>query len=175
MALLRTKPGGDAVAVVMGDMAEVAVEGSFPLVYLAFNTIFGLLSQERQVRCFENVAAHLEPGGRFVIDCFVPDMKRFDANHTYFGAVGISSNTEHTYELSVHDPLNQSVTSHHVRRRADGSTVVLPVTVRYAWPAELDLMARLAGLDLEERWGWYDRRPFDQSSGQHVSVYNKPV
>lgn len=171
---LRAKPGGEEIEVVMGDFADVPVEGTFPLIYLPFNTLFGLLDQERQVECFENVAAHLEPGGRFVLDCFVPDVKRYDAHNTRMNVSSIGSTREHAYELSIHHPLEQRVTSHHVRRRSDGQTIVLPVKIRYVWPSEMDLMARLGGLQLEERWGWYDRRAFTDTSGQHVSVYRKP-
>ncbi|HET7846371.1 MAG TPA: SAM-dependent methyltransferase, partial [Acidimicrobiia bacterium] len=107
-------------------------------------------------------------------DTFVPDLSRYDHLGTRMGVSSISSNEAHAYELAIHDPLAQTVVSHQVRRLEDGSTVVLPVTVRYAWPAEMDLMGRLAGLVLEDRWGWYDRRPFTERSGQHVSVYRKP-
>jgi len=173
ISLLRAKPGGDRIPVVMGDFADVAVEETFPLVYLAFNTLFALLDQARQVECFQNVARALEPGGRFVLDTFVPDLGRYDHLGTRMGVSSISNTEAHAYELAIHDPLSQTVISHQVRRLEDGSTVVLPVTVRYAWPAEMDLMGRLAGLVLEDRWGWYDRRPFTERSGQHVSVYRK--
>ena len=172
---LREKPGGEAVKIAVGDFADVTVEGRFPLVFLGFNTLFALLTQERQITCFQNVAAHLESGGRFVLDCFVPDMKRWDDHNTRMGVSSISSAEEHAYEMSIHHPLEQKTTSHVVRRLADGETVVLPVNIRYAWPSEMDLMARLAGLELENRWGWYDRRPFTEASGQHVSVYRKPL
>jgi SAM-dependent methyltransferase len=173
--LLRAKDGGGAIEVVKGDFADVGVEGTFPLVYLAFNTLFALLDQERQVDCFVNVARALEPGGRFVLDTFVPDLGRYDHLGTRMGVSSISSTDAHAYELAIHNPIDQTVVAHHVRRLEDGSTVVLPVTVRYAWPSEMDLMGRIAGLDLEERWGWYDRRPFTERSGQYVSVYRKPV
>ncbi len=171
---LRAKPGGEAIEVIMGDFADVPVDGVFPLIYLPFNTLFGLLDQERQVECFVNVATHLESDGRFVIDCFVPDVRRYDSYHTRIGVSSITSTSEHAYELAIHHPVEQRVTSHHVRRMADGRTIVLPVKIRYSWPSEIDLMARLAGLELENRWGWYDRRPFNENSGQHVSVYRKP-
>lgn len=174
VARLKAKPGGEAVEIVMGDMAEVPVEGEFPLIYLPFNTLFALLTQERQLTCFRNVARHLAPGGRFVLDCFVPDMTRFDRYHTRMAVSSIGSGQAHAYEMSIHHPVEQKVTSHHVRRLEDGTTVVLPVTVRYAWPSEMDLMARLGGLELEHRWGWYDKRRFTESSGQHVSVYRRP-
>jgi SAM-dependent methyltransferase len=173
IGLLRAKPGGDGIEIIKGDFADVGVERTYPLVYLAFNTLFALLDQGRQVDCFVNTARALEPGGRFVLDAFVPDMTRFDRYQTRMAVESITSNQAHAYELSIHDPVAQRVVSHHVRRQDDGSTVVLPVTVRYAWPAEIDLMARLAGLDLEDRFGWYDRRRFTEQSGQHVSVYRK--
>jgi SAM-dependent methyltransferase len=174
VARLRQKPGGEEIDVVMADMVSVDLGGTFPLVFLAFNTLFALLSQDRQVMCVANAARHLEPGGRFVLDCFVPDVKRYDAQNTRMAVSSITSNQTHAYEMSIHDPVTQMVKSHQVRRMEDGSVVVLPVTVRYAWPAEMDLMATLAGLELENRWGWYDRRPFNEASHQHVSVYRKP-
>jgi SAM-dependent methyltransferase len=175
IALLRAKPGGEKINIVKGDFADVAVQGRFPLVYLPFNTLFALTSQERQIECFRNVSRVLEAGGRFVLDTFVPDLRRYDHLGTRMGVSSISSNEMHAYEMSIHNSLDQSVVSHHVRRLEDGSTVVLPVEIRYIWPAEMDLMARLAGLTLEERWGWYDRRQFTEQSLQHVSVYRKPV
>ena len=172
--IMSGKAGGEAIRVVVGDIVDFSLGRRFPLVYLPFNTLFALLTQARQVQCFANVSRHLDPGGRFVLDCFVPDMKRYDAHNTRIGVSSIASSQEHAYELSIHHPLEQKVVSHHVRHRADGSTLVLPVSVRYAWPSEMDLMAHLAGLELEDRWGWYDRRPFTEASGQHVSVYRKP-
>jgi SAM-dependent methyltransferase len=174
VAKLRSKPGGEDVEVVMGDFGDVGVEGEFPLIYLTFNTIFGLLSQERQVECFHNVAEHLEPGGRFIIDCFVPDVRRFDEYNTRVGVSSLPSITEHRVELTIYDPVNQLLDSQILYRKSDGETVVLPVKVRFAWPAELDLMARLAGLELEDRFGWYDLRPFNERSTSHMSIYRKP-
>ncbi|HEY4606434.1 MAG TPA: class I SAM-dependent methyltransferase [Acidimicrobiia bacterium] len=174
ISLLKAKPDADAITVLRGDFADVDVDAGFPLVYLAFNTLFALPDQERQIDCFQNVARALEPGGRFVLDAFVPDLRRYDHLGTRMGVSSISSTETHAYELSIHSALDQTVVSHHVRRLEDGSTVVLPVKVRYAWPAEMDLMARIAGLELEGRWGWYDRRRFTEQSGQHVSVYQKP-
>jgi SAM-dependent methyltransferase len=170
---LHAKPEASGMRVVMADMAHFEIGETFPLAYLAFNTLFALRSQARQVACFRTVAAHLEPGGRFVLDCFVPDVTRYDAYHTRMAVSSITSDDTHAYEMSIHDPVTQMVTSHHVRRLADGTNVVLPVTVRYAWPSEMDLMAELAGLRLEVRYGWYDRRPFTETSKQHVSVYVK--
>lgn len=172
--VLRAKPGGEGITVVTGDLAEVDVAGEWPLIYLPFNTLFILTTQQRQVECFQNVAAHLESGGRFVLDTFVPDMKRWDEQNTRMGVSSISSDTVHAYEMTIHHPIEQKNVSHMVRRLESGESVVLPVTIRYVWPSEMDLMARLAGLVLEDRWGWYDRRPFNDRSGQHVSVYRKP-
>ena len=172
---MRTKAGGADINVHIGDIGDVDVDGAFPLIYLPFNTLFVLTSQDRQVECFANVAKHLEPGGRFVLDAFVPDMGRWDENNTHMGVSSLSSNEEHAYEMSIHYPVHQRTESHMVRRVASGETVVLPVSIRYVWPSEMDLMARLAGLELENRWDWYDQRPFDQHSGQHVSVYRAPL
>ena len=173
---LRGKPGGGVIEVFAGDLVDVDVNGQvFPLVYFPFNTFFSLLTQERQVQCFANVSRALEPGGRFVLEGFVPDLGRYDKFHTRLGVSSISSDNAHAYELSIHDPVHQRVTSHHVRRLDSGETVVLPVEIRYCWPSELDLMAKIAGLGLEARWGWYDRRPFNEESTASVSVYRKPV
>jgi SAM-dependent methyltransferase len=171
---LRARPGGEAIEVVMGNFARVEVEGVFPLIYLAFNTIFALLTQEEQVECFQRVADHLEPGGRFVIDCFVPDVTRFDRFNTRIGVSTIKSVLEHSYEMTIYDPVSQRLSTHYVKRLAGGETVVLPVEIRFAWPSELDLMARLAGLELEDRFGWYDLRPFTERSTSHMSIYVKP-
>lgn len=170
---LRGKPGGEAINVEIGDFADVPVEGEFPLIYLAFNTIFGLLTQEDQVRCFQNVANHLEFGGRFIIDCFFPDVRRFDDHNTRMGLSSLPSVDEHVYEMSIYEPSTQRISSQIVRRQPDGSSVVLPVEIRFAWPAELDLMARLAGLRLEDRFGWYDLREFTDRSPSHMSIYVK--
>lgn len=174
VAKLRAKPGGEAIAVSMGDFAKVDVEDTFPLVFLAFNTIFALLTQERQVECFQNVAEHLEPGGRFIIDCFVPDIRRFDQHNTRLGVSSIDSVDEHTVEMTIYEPVGQRLSTHIVKRTASGEEMVLPVEIRFAWPSELDLMARLAGLELEDRFGWYDLRPFNERSTSHMSIYRKP-
>lgn len=171
---LRSKPGGEDIEVVMGDFGEVDVESEFPLIYLAFNTIFGLQDQESQVRCFRNVADHLEPGGRFIIDCFVPDLSRFDRHNSRLGVSSISSVDEHWTEASIYDPVTQQIRTRMTRYGSEGDTVVLPISIRFAWPSELDLMARLAGLELEDRFGWYDLRPFNERSTSHMSIYVKP-
>jgi SAM-dependent methyltransferase len=160
----------DQVPVTIGDFADVDVPGSFSLIFVAFNTFFGLLTQEDQIRCFENVTNHLEPGGRFVIEAFVPDLTRFDrgqrTNVTHVGADWIKVDT------SVLDAANQRVDTQHLIVRDDKITMY-PVSIRFAYPPELDVMARLAGLSLENRWGGWDLGPFTSSSGLHVSVYRK--
>ncbi|CAN5871462.1 class I SAM-dependent methyltransferase [soil metagenome] len=173
LARLAAKPGGEKVTVTLGDMAEVPVEGTFPLVFVVANSLFVILTQERQVRCFQNVAAHLEPGGRFLIECFVPDLKRFDSQNTRMAVSDIGDDGAYAYEVVIHDPVQQEVRSLQIRSDTDGASRALPVTIRYAWPAELDLMARLARLDLEARWAWYDQREFTETSTASVSVYRK--
>ncbi len=167
---LRAKPGGESIRVTMGDMAQVPVSGRFRLVYLVFNTLFGLLSQERQAECFASVARVLEPGGMFVIECFVPDLTRFDHDQR----VQARSVTEDSaiIEVSVHDRLRQHVTTQMIT--LDGQGMHLrPVAIRYSYPAELDLMADAAGLRLAGRYAGWDRRPFTSASDGHISVYQR--
>lgn len=167
---LHAKPGGRDLPVVLGDFADLAVDGSFALVYVVFHTFFGLLSQDAQVRCFARVAARLDEDGAFAIEAFVPDPSRFDrhqrlqVNHIGDGEVRL--------EATRHDPVTQQVTSQHMLVTEQG-TRFYPVRLRYAWPAELDLMARLAGLHLVERWGDWNREPFTAASVKHISVYRK--
>jgi SAM-dependent methyltransferase len=168
---LRAKPGGDAIPVTLGDMARVAVSGSFRLVYLVFNTLSGLLSQERQAECFAGVARVLDPGGMFVIECFVPDLARFDHGQR----VQARSVTQDSaiIEVSVHDRARHRVTTQMVT--LDGQGMHLrPVAIRYSYPAELDLMAGAAGLRLAGRYADWHRRPFTSSSDSHISVYQRP-
>jgi len=174
VSLLRAKDGGEAIPVLIEDFAEVGGVGELPLIYLAFNSLFALLSQARQVECFRNVARRLEPGGRFIIDCFVPDLSRFDRLNTRTAISAITSVDEHWVELTIHDPVRQHVDTHIVKRAEGTETVILPVEMRYAWPSELDLMAQLAGLELEDRFGWYDLRPFTERSTNHMSIYRRP-
>jgi len=167
---LRAKPGGESVPVTIGDMADVPVRGPFALVYLVFNTLFGLLTQERQAACFRNVAGVLGPGGAFAIECFVPDLARFDRGQRV-QALDVTEDAV-TIELSRHDPVQQRVTTQTVTLDGDGMRM-RPVAIRYAWPSELDLMAAQARLRLTERYSDWDRRPFDSASGGHVSVYRR--
>jgi SAM-dependent methyltransferase len=166
---LRTKPGGDRVNVVIQDFADLDVEGSFPLVYVVFNTFFALLTQDDQARCFRAVAEHLAPEGAFVIEAFVPDLTRFGRYRQRVEAGDLSLDRVHL-EVSRHDPVNQRVDGQHVVITEAG-TRLYPVHLRYAWPSELDLMARLGGLRLRERWGSWRRDPFNESSERHISVY----
>lgn len=168
---LRLKPGGTDIPVEMGNFADVAIEGKFGLIYLVANTMFVLLEQREQVRCFRNVAAHLESEGRFVIEAFLPDLARFDrdqrvqANSIERGRVAL--------DVSSHDLARQRITSQWVELSRDGVRL-LPVEIRYSWPSELDLMAQLAGLEPEHRWGGWEMEPFTSNSPRHVSVYKVP-
>lgn len=167
---LRAKPGGANLEVIMGDFSEAEVDGSFSLVYLLFNTIFGLPDQESQVRCFANAARHLTDDGVFVIEAFVPDSGRFDRGQR------VSANDVGSdfidLEASRHDPVAQRVESQHAIVRSTGIELY-PVVIRYAYPAELDLMARLTGLRLRERWATWGRDGFGSDSGSHISVYER--
>jgi SAM-dependent methyltransferase len=165
---LREKPGGAEIPVSIGDFAAVDVEGEFALIYVVFNTFFALLTQEDQVRCFENIAARLKPGGAFIIEAFVPDPARFEQYQaTRTKHVGVD---RVVLEVSRHDPVEQRVYSQSIVWSEAGAKFY-PVRLRYAWPSELDLMARLAGLRLRERFGSWRREPFTAASGRHVSVY----
>jgi SAM-dependent methyltransferase len=167
---LRAKPGGESVPVTVGDMAEVPVSGRFRLVYLVANTLFGLLSQERQAECFGNAARVLEPGGTFVIECFVPDLARFDRDQRV-QARSVTADSA-VIEVSRHDKALQRITTQMITLDAQG-VQLRPVVIRYSWPAELDLMAGQAGLRLAQRCADWDGRPFTSASSSHVSVYQR--
>ncbi len=165
---LRAKPGGDAIPVTMGDFADVGVEGEYRLIFIAFNTLFALLTQDDQLRCFANAAEHLTDDGLFVVEAFRPDLGRFDrGQRTNVFRVDAE---QVMLDASRHDPLEQRVDSQHIVITEAG-TKLYPVSIRYAFPSELDLMARLAGLELRERWGSWKREPFTADSNRHVSVY----
>jgi len=167
---LRAKPGGESVPVTIGDMAEVPVSGRFRLVYLVANTLFGLLTQQRQAQCFGNVARVLEPGGMFVIECFVPDLARFDRDQRV-QARSVTGDSA-VIEVSRHDKARQRITTQMIT--IDGQGMQLrPVVIRYSWPAELDLMAGQAGLRLAARYADWERRPFGSASSSHISVYQR--
>ncbi len=167
---LRAKEGGTGVPVTIGDFADVEVEGTFSLVYVLNNTFFMLTEQEAQVRCFENVAAHLDASGVFVVDAFVPDVTRFDRGQEVRTRLPDLDTVR--LDVSTHDPMRQLVDFRHVLLSEAGIRVY-PARLRYAWPSELDLMARLAGLRLRERWGDWRRGPFTSKSEGHVSVYER--
>ncbi|CCH21237.1 class I SAM-dependent methyltransferase [Micromonospora lupini] len=168
VAQLRAKPGGDQIPVVVGDMADVQVTGPFRLAYLVFNTLFNLVDAERQADCFRNVARVLSPGGAFVIETFVPDPRSFDADEQ----VQVREVTEdsatirlHRYDRPAQRFIRQTITF-------DGDGVHLkPFAMRYAWPHQIDEMARQAGLRLTERYADWHRRPFTADSPSHISVY----
>ena len=166
VAQLRRKPGGADIPVAMGDFATTTVDARFSLVYLVFNTIMNLTSQDAQVACFHNAAAHLEPGGRFVIEVGVPDLQRLPRGEVYRP---FTVRPDHL-GFDEYDVLNQGLVSHHYSIDGDHvETVAMPF--RYVWPAELDLMARLAGMTLSERWAGWGREPFTAESDSHVSVW----
>jgi SAM-dependent methyltransferase len=170
VAKLREKPGGDAIQVTMGNFADVPVDGHFRLVFVAFNTFFALLTQEDQVRCVENVALHLTDDGVFVISAFVPDLARFDRGQRV-SAFKVASDRV-VVNVDELDQAAQVVSSQHVELTEHGLRFY-PVSIRYAFPAELDLMARIAGLELRERWAGWEKEPFGKSSERHVSVYGR--
>jgi SAM-dependent methyltransferase len=170
VAKLRAKPGAEDIGVTIGDFATTTVEGTFSVAYLVFNTIMNLTTQDEQVACFQNVAAHLEPGGSFVIEVGVPDLQRlppgetfqpFDVSPTHLG-------------FDEYDVARQGLVSHHYWIH-DGKVEVFSPPFRYVWPSELDLMARLAGMTLRERWSGWKREPFASDSTKHVSVWEKTV
>jgi len=165
---LRAKPGGGQIPVVIADMADVPAVGPFRLVYLVFNTLFNLPDGERQADCFRNVARVLEPGGAFVLECFVPDLARYDRGQRV-EAIAVTEDAA-IIEVARHDAVAQRVMTQKVTFGSRG-VQLHPVALRYCWPSELDLMAAAAGLRLGERYADWDRRPFASDSPSHVSVY----
>ena len=168
---LRQKPGGEAIDVTIGDFAEVPVEGSYRLVYVVYNTIYNLLTQDAQVRCFTNVAAHLDDHGRFVVEALVPDpmMRLRDGQYVDAEAVLVD---EVRLDVARFDPVTQLLDETHVQLTTGGIRLD-PIVTRYIWPSEMDLMARLAGLRLHDRFGGWGRESFTRESRLHVSVYGR--
>jgi SAM-dependent methyltransferase len=165
---LRAKPGADAIGVTVGDFATTRVDGAFSLAYLVFNTINNLTTQDEQVACFENVASHLEPGGCFVIELDVPELRRLPPGET----VRPFEVTDDHLGFDEFDVVHQGLVSHHFW--PDGGVWHrISVPFRYVWPAELDLMARIAGMRLRERRGGWRGEPFTADSTKHVSVWEK--
>jgi SAM-dependent methyltransferase len=169
VARLRAKPGAEDIGVTLGDFATTTVEETFSLAYLVFNTIMNLTTQDEQIACFQNVAAHLEPGGCFVIEVGVPGLQRLPPGETV-RAFNVSATR---LGFDEYDVVSQGLISHHYSV-ADGKLEVFSVPFRYVWPSELDLMARLAGMTLRERWSSWQREPFTSESTRHVSVWEKP-
>jgi SAM-dependent methyltransferase len=169
LARLREKPGAERIEAMVGDMAATRVDGDFALVFLVFNTIFNLTTQDGQVACFENAAAHLRSGGRFVIEARVPELQRLPLGQTVLPWRADPSGISYY----VYDVVTQRLSGQHYYVQ-DDRIKASPIEMRYAWPAELDLMARLAGMHLEHRWAGWDREPFTGLSPSHVSVYAKP-
>ncbi len=169
VARLRVKPGAERIEVVVGDMARSRVDGEFSLVYLVFNTLFNLVTQDDQVACFQSAAAHLRSGGRFLIETRAPALQSLPVGET---VMPIRADPE-GFSFSVYDVVTQRFSNQHFYV-VDGRLEAFPVEFRYAWPAELDLMARLAGMKLQDRWAGWQREPFTNLSRAHVSVYEKP-
>jgi len=168
-ARLHAKPGGEDIGVTIGDFATTNVEGSFSVAYLVANTIMNLTTQAAQVACFRNVAAHLEPSGCFVIEVIVPALQRLPPGETFY----VFDWGETHWGIEEYDVANQRSISHHFRV-VDGKIELRSIPFRYVWPAELDLMAQLAGMELRERWATWKREPFTSDSRKHVSVWEKP-
>ncbi len=169
VARLRGKPGGDAIPVTIGDMATTRAPGTFTLVYLVFNTINNLVTQQAQVACFRNVAEHLAPGGRFLIETSIPPLRHLPPGQDILGyRTGPDGLVSYSF-----DHVTQQYTGHYAEF-ADGTGQYRTIPFRYVWPSELDLMAQLAGLQPDARWAGWNREPFTSDSRSHVSVWEKP-
>jgi SAM-dependent methyltransferase len=169
VAKLREKPGGEEIPVTIGDFATARLDGTFSLAYLVYNTINNLTTQAEQVACFRNVAGHLEPGGCFVIEVGVPDLRRLPPGET----MHVFDASEDHWGIDEYDVASQGLVSHHFSL-VDGAIERVSMPFRYVWPSELDLMAELAGMRLRDRWNGWGREPFTSESRQHVSVWEKP-
>jgi SAM-dependent methyltransferase len=169
--VMRGKPGGADIEVFTGNIADFTLERKYSLIFLLLNSLYALQTQEEQIQCFESVARHLEPGGKFVIEAFMPDPTRFRFNgraHVY--DVGL----DHVrIEADTFDRANQLIKENHIEIREEGIKLY-PAFPRYAWPSEMDLMARLAGLTPEGRWGDWGNVPFDSWSENYIGLYRKP-
>jgi len=167
---LRAKPGGASIEVTFGNFADVNVNKTFSLIFIVFNTLYALLTQEEQVRCFRNVAARLTDDGVFLLEGFVPDMTLFQKGQNVRATL-VTPNRA-SIQASQHDPVRQRVKSQHIVFVNDQAKL-FPVEIRYAWPSELDLMAQLAGLRLRHRWANWKREEFTSDSEKHISVYER--
>ncbi|HEX3300771.1 MAG TPA: class I SAM-dependent methyltransferase [Actinomycetota bacterium] len=170
VARLRDKPGGSDIPVAIGDMTSTTIEGPFSLIYLVYNSIENLTTQDAQVACFRNAAAHLSPGGRFLIEVGVPGLQRLPlgTTHQVFHA------SDDYWGVDEYDVVNQGLISHHIEND-NGEYRRVSMPFRYAWPAEFDLMAQLAGMTLRNRWAGWRREPFTGESRQHISIWQKPA
>ena len=168
VAEMRTKPGANEIGVTIGDFATTTVDGTFTLAYLVRNTIMNLTTQDEQVACFRNVATHLETGGRFVIEVMIPELQRLPPGET----IHAFTVTQTHLGFEEYDVATQIAFSHHYWV-VDGQLETLSAPFRYVWPSELDLMARLAGMTLRERWSNWNREPFTRDSREHISVWQK--
>jgi len=169
VARLRAKPGGEVIGVTIGDFATTTVDGTFTVAYVVFNTIMNLTTQAAQIACFRNVAAHLEPGGCFVIEVGIPDLQRLPPGET----IRPFHVSETRWGFDEYDVAIQGLTSHHFEM-LDGRVERLSIPFRYVWPSELDLMAQLSGMRLRGRWSGWKREPFTSESRRHVSVWETP-
>jgi SAM-dependent methyltransferase len=165
---LRAKPGGDEIGVTIGDFATATADGKFSLAYLVFNTIGNLTTQDAQIACFRNVARHLEPGGCFVIEVGIPELRRLPPGETF----RVFDSSETHWGVDEFDVANQGLVSHHFSI-VDGRWQLLSMPFRYVWPSELDLMAELVGMKLRERWSDWSREEFTAESRKHISVWEK--
>jgi len=171
IARLRARPHGAQIAVTLGNFADVAVPDSYDLIYIVFNTLFNLLTQDEQVRCFENVAAHLRQGGVFVVEGGVPTEFCQNRKNQYVDLESLEVDKVHL-DIARYDPVRQVLEETHVAISNTG-TQLFPIVTRYAWPSELDLMARIAGLHLKERWANWVREPMTATSSNCISVYGR--
>jgi SAM-dependent methyltransferase len=169
VARLRAKPGGNEIGVSIGDFSMTTVDGTFSIAYLVFNTIMNLTTQDAQVACFQSVASHLEGGGCFVIEVGVPALRQLPPGQTIHV---FSFKSPMRFGFDEYDVAKQGLIAHHYGVR-DGSFGAWSIPFRYVWPSELDLMARLAGMTLRERWAGWKNEPFTSDSTKHVSVWEK--
>jgi SAM-dependent methyltransferase len=169
VAKLREKPGAEEIGTAIGDFATTRVDGTFSLVYLVFNTIGNLTTQDEQVACFQNAADHLEPGGCFVIEIGIPQLQRLPPGET----IQPFEVSDDHLGFDEYDVANQGLISHHFWPDEGGAWRRSSIPFRYVWPAELDLMAQLAGMRLRDRWADWNRAPFTSESRKHVSVWEK--
>jgi SAM-dependent methyltransferase len=171
IARLREKPGGGAITITQGNMADVRVSGSYRLIFIVFNTLYNLLTQADQVRCFENAARHLTDDGVFLVEAALPDSLYRLRDYQYVDAEAVDVG-QVSLDVGRYDPVTQLLDESHVRLSSHGVRVS-PIVTRYIWPSEMDLMARIAGLRLQARWSGWNGEPFDARSTRHVCVYGR--